>query len=99
MRVLWLSVLISGVAMAIEPGGTMYVKPVETVLLKAPKKGAAKVAKLQSNDAVVWNGSSKEDPNFHSVTTSSGKKGFIRADELSETEIPFAQQGYTKGTY
>jgi len=76
----------------------MFVKQIEpTPLLKAPKKKAAKLKDLSCGDQLVWNGADKKDPNYQSVTTADGKKGFVLLEQLSDTEIPFAKCGYTKG--
>lgn len=87
MRALCLGLLLlSFPALAVAKGGALFIKNKDVVLWKAPKAGAAKVATLRLGTKVVWNGASKKDKQFHSITTADGKTGFVLMSNLSPNE-------------
>lgn len=74
--------LAAGSALAVAPGGRLYIKSVDTVLHKDPKPKAAALLKLQPGDEVTWLGASGKDREFHAVECR-GKKGFVHRANLS----------------
>jgi len=69
-------------ALAIAKGGTLYIRSNDTAMLKEPKAKAATVMKLAQGTAVVWNGASEKDKQWHEVMVA-GKRGFVRVTDLS----------------
>lgn len=103
MRVLIsLVFLAASSALAVVPGGLLYVRSPDTALLKEPKVKAAAVMKLQPGDEVTWRGVSEKDKEFHAVERN-GKKGFVHRsnlspnrpqDELGVANRPMSQQAF-----
>lgn len=86
MRVLIsLVFLAASSALAVVPGGRLYVRSADTALLKEPKVKAATVIKLQPGDEVTWMGVSDKDKEFHAVERN-GKKGFVHRSNLSPNQ-------------
>lgn len=86
MRVLIsLVFLAASSALAVAPGGRLYVRSADTALLKEPKVKAATVMKLQPGDEVTWLGASDKDKEFHAVQRN-GKKGFVHRSNLSPNQ-------------
>lgn len=98
-------------ALAVSPGGTLYIKSKDAPLLKEPKAKAAKLDTLQPGTAVTWLGVSEKDKQFHQVQAGA-KKGFVLRSDLTpqkpQAELSgatgqpmsaqaFANSGATKG--
>ncbi len=83
-RILLAAALVSaGSALAVEKGGTLYIKSKDTQLLKDPKVGSKPVTKLQPGDEVTWNGPSDKDKTLHDVVAKGNKKGFVLQSNLT----------------
>jgi hypothetical protein len=83
MRFLLIFLLVTATgALAIAPGGKLYIKSKDTLLLKEPKAKSSTVLTLQPGTEVTWVGASEKDNQFHQVEVS-GKKGFVRTVDLS----------------
>lgn len=77
-RLVWVcAVSLSASALAIGPGGSLYLSCKDVKLLKDPKAGAKTVgAALKEGDEVKWLGASEKNKSFHQVEAA-GKKGFV----------------------
>ena len=78
-RLVWVcAVSLSASALAIGPGGSLYLSCKDVKLLKDPKAGAKTVgAALKEGDEVKWLGASEKNKSFHQAEAA-GKKGFVR---------------------
>lgn len=76
------AVLLAGTALAVSPGGKLFVKAKNTKVYDKPNASAKVVGTLQPGDEVTWNGSAKANPQFHDVTFAKGK-GFAHQSTLS----------------
>jgi hypothetical protein len=79
------SALLATPALAVKPGGTLYIKSKDTkVLDKADAKGKA-VTTLQPGAEVVWQGADEANKQFHKIE--SGKfKGYTLQANLSPSK-------------
>jgi hypothetical protein len=86
MRLLILSILCASTCvLAFSKGSKLYVKANDTVLHKQPGGQGPQVAKLHAGTAVIWNGASEKDQQWHEVSVD-GKRGFVQLQDLSPHE-------------
>lgn len=72
----------AGTALAVNVGGTLYIKAKNTKLMASPSPTAKAVAVLQPGQAVTWNGSDSSNKQWHKVTVE-GKSGVVFQSNLS----------------
>ncbi|RJS23930.1 SH3 domain-containing protein [Corallococcus sp. H22C18031201] len=72
-------------ALAVSPGGSLYVKAKNTRVMKSPSPTADAMVVLQPGQQVVWNGAEPANKQWHKVTAPGGKQGFVFQTNLSTT--------------
>lgn len=76
---------VAGSALAVKVGEPLYIRAKNTKLMAGTSPTAQAIAVLQPGQKVIWAGSSKENRQWHQVTTAAGKKGVIFQSNLSPT--------------
>ncbi|ATB45066.1 SH3 domain-containing protein [Corallococcus macrosporus] len=88
-RVAWatavLTLALPTAAAAVKVGEPLYVKAKNTRVLASPSGSANAVAVLQPGERITWGGADAKHKQWHKVTTSTGKKGFVFQTNLSTT--------------
>jgi hypothetical protein len=76
---------VPGSALAVKPGGSLYVKAKNTRVLKSPSPTADAVAILQPGQQVTWKGADPTQKQWHRVEAPGGKAGYVFQTSLSTT--------------
>jgi uncharacterized protein YgiM (DUF1202 family) len=74
-----------GVAAAVKPGESLYVKAKNTRVMESPSPTVNVVVILQPGEQVTWEGGDAKNKQWHRVTAPGGKKGFVFQTNLSTT--------------
>ncbi|NMO22921.1 SH3 domain-containing protein [Pyxidicoccus fallax] len=74
-----------GAAGAVKVGESLYVKAKNTRVMESPAPTANAVVILQPGEKVTWEGADPKQKQWHRVTATNGKKGFVFQTNLSTT--------------
>jgi hypothetical protein len=74
------SALLATPALAVKPGGTLYIKSKDTKVLPKADPKAKAVGTLQPGDEVVWQGADETNKQFHKVETPKFKGVTLQAN-------------------
>jgi hypothetical protein len=80
--------LLAPPALAVKPGGTLYIKSKDTKVLEKADAKAKSVGTLQPGDEVTWNGPDDKNKQFHAIDTGKVKGFTLQANLTPSKQAP-----------